>query len=114
MLLICEDFLLLPLLFLFFSLHDCPQPFQFSGFSWENCDEGKDPVVIKSLTVEPNPIVDPGNVTISAETQTRVHLSAPLKVSLRWGGGGGRWGACAQGAVKNWHLRAAQVAWTRL
>lgn len=58
------------------------QPFQFSGFSWENCDEGKDPVVIKSLTVEPNPIVDPGNVTISAETQTRVHLSAPLKVEL--------------------------------
>ncbi|XP_019482770.1 PREDICTED: ganglioside GM2 activator isoform X2 [Hipposideros armiger] len=58
------------------------QSFRFSNFSWENCDDGKDPVVIKSLTVEPNPIVEPGNVTVSVETQTSVTLDAPLKVEL--------------------------------
>lgn len=56
--------------------------FRVSSFSWENCDEGKDPVLIKSLNVEPNPIVNPGNVTVSAETQTSVALNAPLKVEL--------------------------------
>lgn len=42
-------------------------------------------MLIKSLNVEPNPIVEPGNVTVSAETQTSVPLNSPLKVS-----GGGR------------------------
>nr|KAF6480171.1 GM2 ganglioside activator [Molossus molossus] len=60
--------------------------FRVSSFSWENCDKGKDPVLIKSLNVEPNPIVNPGNVTVSAETQTSVALNAPLKVSLGVGG----------------------------
>ncbi|XP_054423889.1 ganglioside GM2 activator isoform X2 [Pteronotus mesoamericanus] len=58
------------------------QSYQVSSFSWENCDEGKDPVLIKSLSVEPNPVVDPGNVTVSAETQTSVTLRSPLKVEL--------------------------------
>lgn len=56
--------------------------FRISSFSWENCDGGKDPVLIKSLTVDPSPIVDPGNVTVSAETMTSVTLSSPLKVDL--------------------------------
>lgn len=55
---------------------------QFSSFSWENCDDGKDPVLIKSLTVEPHPIVEPGNVTISAETQSSIPINAPLKMEL--------------------------------
>ncbi|XP_006089184.1 ganglioside GM2 activator isoform X2 [Myotis lucifugus] len=58
------------------------QAFRISSFSWENCDDGKDPVLIKSLNVEPNPIVEPGNVTVSAETQTSVPLNSPLKVDL--------------------------------
>uniref|UniRef100_K9IH48 MD-2-related lipid-recognition domain-containing protein n=1 Tax=Desmodus rotundus TaxID=9430 RepID=K9IH48_DESRO len=58
------------------------QSFRISSFSWENCDEGKDPVLIKSLNVEPSPIVDPGNVTVSAETMTSVTLSSPLKAEL--------------------------------
>lgn len=58
------------------------QGFRISSFSWENCDDGKDPVLIKSLNVEPNPIVEPGNVTVSAETQTSVALNSPLKVDL--------------------------------
>lgn len=43
-------------------------------------------MLIKSLNVEPSPIVDPGNVTVSAETLTSVTLRSPLKVSLGVGG----------------------------
>ncbi|XP_058517288.1 ganglioside GM2 activator-like [Ochotona princeps] len=53
-----------------------------SSFSWDNCDDGKDPAVIKSLTLEPDPIVIPGNVTISAEGKTSELLSSPQKVKL--------------------------------
>eukprot|EP00069_Balaena_mysticetus_P016269 bmy_10536T0 len=55
---------------------------QLGSFSWDNCDKGKDPVVINSLTVEPNPIVIPGNMTISAEVRTTANLKDPLKVVL--------------------------------
>ena len=37
--------------------------------------------MINSLTVEPDPIVIPGNMTISAEVKTTVNLKDPLKVS---------------------------------
>ncbi|XP_054982581.1 ganglioside GM2 activator [Sorex araneus] len=57
-----------------------PRP--LSGFSWDNCDEGKDPAVVRSLTLEPDPIAVPGNVTISVETKTAVALSSPLKLEL--------------------------------
>lgn len=57
-----------------------PRP--FSGFSWDNCDEGKDPAVVRSLTLEPDPIAVPGNVTISVEGSTREVLSSPLKLEL--------------------------------
>ncbi|KAM9254143.1 LOW QUALITY PROTEIN: ganglioside GM2 activator [Dugong dugon] len=55
---------------------------QQGGFSWDNCDEEKDPVVIKSLTLEPDPIVIPGDLTVSAEVKTSVPLESPLKVEL--------------------------------
>nr|XP_003464542.1 ganglioside GM2 activator [Cavia porcellus] len=57
-------------------------PSRLGSFSWDNCDEGKDPAVLKSLAVEPDPIVIPGNVTISAEGRTSVSLSSPLKVEV--------------------------------
>ncbi|XP_038628149.1 ganglioside GM2 activator [Tachyglossus aculeatus] len=53
-----------------------------SGFSWENCDDGKDPAVIRSLAVSPNPINIPGDVTVSASGSTSVSLTAPQKVEL--------------------------------
>lgn len=82
-------------------------------------------MLIKSLNVEPNPIVNPGNVTVSAETQTSVPLNAPLKVSLRVGGIGqeleGRChgpadralrGICSgNGILEPRHPRAAKEAW---
>lgn len=45
-------------------------------------------MVLKSLTLEPDPIAVPGNVTVSAEVKTTVALSAPQKVSLGVGGNG--------------------------
>ncbi|XP_004836728.1 ganglioside GM2 activator [Heterocephalus glaber] len=58
------------------------RPSQLGRFSWDNCDEGKDPAVIKSLTVEPDPIVIPGNVTVGTEGKTSVPLTSPLQVEL--------------------------------
>ncbi|XP_037848773.1 ganglioside GM2 activator isoform X2 [Chlorocebus sabaeus] len=55
---------------------------KLGSFSWDNCDEGKDPAVIRSLTLEPGPILIPGNVTVSVVCSTRVPLSSPLKVEL--------------------------------
>ncbi|XP_049730103.1 ganglioside GM2 activator [Elephas maximus indicus] len=56
-------------------------PTQQGNFSWENCDE-KDPAVIKSLTLEPDPIVIPGKVAVSVEVKTSDPLETPLKVVL--------------------------------
>ncbi|XP_007473963.1 ganglioside GM2 activator [Monodelphis domestica] len=50
-----------------------------SDFSWENCDDGQDPMLIKSLTVKPVPVNIPGNITVSMEGTTGVHLSSPIK-----------------------------------
>ncbi|MBZ3884193.1 Ganglioside GM2 activator [Sciurus carolinensis] len=58
------------------------RPSQLGSFSWDNCDEGKDPAVIKSLMLEPDPIVVPGNVTVSVEGKTSVPLTSPQKVEL--------------------------------
>ncbi|KAL6080927.1 hypothetical protein STEG23_001951 [Scotinomys teguina] len=55
---------------------------RLGGFSWDNCDEGKDPAVIKSLTIQPDPIVVPGDVIVSAEGKTSVPLTSPQKVEL--------------------------------
>ncbi|XP_012889278.1 PREDICTED: ganglioside GM2 activator [Dipodomys ordii] len=55
---------------------------KLGSFSWDNCDEGKDPAVIQSLTLEPDPIVVPGNVTVSVQGKTQVPLSSPQKVEL--------------------------------
>ncbi|XP_069878780.1 ganglioside GM2 activator [Dipodomys merriami] len=55
---------------------------KLGSFSWDNCDGGKDPAVIQSLTLEPDPIVVPGNVTVSVQGKTQVPLSSPQKVEL--------------------------------
>ncbi|EHB06927.1 Ganglioside GM2 activator [Heterocephalus glaber] len=60
------------------------RPSQLGRFSWDNCDEGKDPAVIKSLTVEPDPIVIPGNVTVGTEGKTSVPLTSPLQATRCW------------------------------
>lgn len=44
--------------------------------------------MIKSLTLEPDPITIPGKVTVGVEAKTSVPLAAPQKVSLGWVGSG--------------------------
>ncbi|KAH0509915.1 ganglioside GM2 activator [Microtus ochrogaster] len=58
------------------------RPPRLSSFSWDNCDEGKDPAVLKSLTLQPDPVVVPGDVIVSAEGKTTVPLVSPQKVEL--------------------------------
>lgn len=88
-----REFLLSTFLFL---LPYCPWLSQLSHFSWENCDGGKDPAVINSLTLKPDPIAIPGNLNVSAEVRTSVLLNDPLKVSPGvWGRDPGwGWGRC--------------------
>ncbi|XP_043925340.1 ganglioside GM2 activator [Protopterus annectens] len=51
-------------------------------FSWENCGGGKDPAVIKSLYLKPDPIDIPGDLKVSVTGSTSVVLSSPITVNL--------------------------------
>ncbi|XP_026773314.3 ganglioside GM2 activator [Pangasianodon hypophthalmus] len=52
------------------------------GFSWENCGKADDPAVMKSLTLSPDPINIPGDLTASASGTTSVALVSPLSVNV--------------------------------
>jgi len=54
-----------------------------NGFSWSNCGSPGDPVQLKNLTLSPDPIKLPGDVTASAGAEVGVDLDAPLAVSLK-------------------------------
>ncbi|XP_067422713.1 ganglioside GM2 activator [Emydura macquarii macquarii] len=56
---------------------------QVGGFSWKNCGNGTDPLVIKSLSVEPDPISIPGDLKVSVAVSSEADLSSPLKAVLR-------------------------------
>ncbi|EOB07939.1 Ganglioside GM2 activator, partial [Anas platyrhynchos] len=62
---------------------------QVGGFSWENCGEGKDPVVLQSLSVAPDPISIPGNLRISAAVNGNKPMASPLKVGAGTAGRAG-------------------------
>ncbi|NXW89682.1 SAP3 protein, partial [Alopecoenas beccarii] len=55
---------------------------QVGGFSWENCGDGKDPVVLQSLSVAPDPVTIPGSLRVSAAVSSKKTMASPLKVSL--------------------------------
>lgn len=55
---------------------------QADGFSWEDCGNGQDPVVIQSLSVSPDPVSIPGNLSISAAVSSSVAITSPLKVGM--------------------------------
>nr|XP_009940948.1 PREDICTED: ganglioside GM2 activator [Opisthocomus hoazin] len=48
-------------------------------FAWENCGDETDPVVVKSLTVAPDPITIPGTLTLSGTVSCGETISSPLK-----------------------------------
>ncbi|XP_058021745.1 ganglioside GM2 activator [Ahaetulla prasina] len=49
------------------------------NFAWENCGPPSEPAMIKSLSVSPDPIAVPGDVTVTASGASTIVLSAPLK-----------------------------------
>lgn len=53
---------------------------QVLRFAWKNCGKPDAPAVLKTLTLSPDPIAIPGNLTASASGSTSVELSAPLSV----------------------------------
>lgn len=55
---------------------------QVGGFSWEDCGNGRDPVVLQSLSVAPDPISIPGNLHISAAVSSSKAMTSPLKVGM--------------------------------
>lgn len=55
---------------------------QIQAFDWKNCGRPDVPAVLQSLTVSPDPIAIPGDLTASASGSTSVELSAPLSVSI--------------------------------
>lgn len=52
------------------------------GFAWENCGKPDDPAVLKALSVSPDPIGIPGDLTASASGSTSVALVSPLSVNV--------------------------------
>ncbi|XP_074147943.1 ganglioside GM2 activator [Sminthopsis crassicaudata] len=54
--------------------------YMVNDFSWQNCDNEDDPVLITSLEVEPVPINIPGKLTVGLEIKTAVPITSPLQV----------------------------------
>lgn len=65
------------------SNSSCPLLMQVGGFAWENCGDKRDPVVLQSLSVAPDPITIPGSLRVSAAVKSGKTMGSPLKVSAR-------------------------------
>lgn len=57
-------------------------PQEVKSITWENCDSGKLPGTIKSLSISPDPVSVPGPVTVSLVLNTEVPLSAPVQIKI--------------------------------
>ncbi|XP_029957910.1 ganglioside GM2 activator isoform X1 [Salarias fasciatus] len=55
---------------------------RLSSFDWKNCGKPDAPAVLSSLTISPDPISIPGDLTASASGSTTVALTAPLAVNV--------------------------------
>ncbi|CAB1438660.1 unnamed protein product [Pleuronectes platessa] len=55
---------------------------QILGFDWKNCGKPDAPAVLSALTLSPDPITIPGELTASASGATTVELATPLSVTL--------------------------------
>ncbi|NWX20270.1 SAP3 protein, partial [Aegotheles bennettii] len=55
---------------------------QVGGFAWENCGDGRDPAVLQSLSVAPDPISIPGSLRVSVAASSSKTLASPLKTVL--------------------------------
>ncbi|XP_075902700.1 ganglioside GM2 activator [Nelusetta ayraudi] len=55
---------------------------QLLGFDWKNCGQEDDPAVLTSLSLSPDPIIIPGDLSAAASGSTKVELSTPLSVNV--------------------------------
>ncbi|XP_077122479.1 ganglioside GM2 activator-like isoform X2 [Ranitomeya variabilis] len=55
---------------------------QVKSITWANCDSGKLPGTIKSLSISPDPVSIPGEATVSLVLNTDVPLSSPLQIKI--------------------------------
>ncbi|XP_066446521.1 ganglioside GM2 activator-like [Eleutherodactylus coqui] len=53
-----------------------------NGFSWANCDAETLPGKIQSLTLLPDPLMIPGEITVCTILNTTVLLTAPVKIQV--------------------------------
>ena len=51
-------------------------------FSFQNCGPASDPMKVKDLSVTPDPMVLPGNITFSGEAAFGINVTEPLTVSI--------------------------------
>ncbi|KAJ6667858.1 hypothetical protein lerEdw1_016179 [Lerista edwardsae] len=55
---------------------------EVQNFQWSNCGPSSNPSVVRSLSLSPDPIVIPGEVTVSVVAATTVALVAPQKMQI--------------------------------
>ncbi|XP_024116100.1 ganglioside GM2 activator [Oryzias melastigma] len=55
---------------------------QVSNFDWKNCWKPDAPALLKTLSVSPDPIAIPGDLTAAASGSTSVELDAPLSLNV--------------------------------
>lgn len=66
----------------FFTRHHKAQSLQVLGFDWKNCGKPDAPAVMKTLSVSPDPIAIPGDLSAEASGTTSVDLAAPLSLNM--------------------------------
>jgi len=54
-----------------------------SSFSWSNCGSKSDPIQLKNLTVKPDPVKLPGQVTLEFAADVNVTLASPVQASIQ-------------------------------
>ncbi|KAJ1128399.1 hypothetical protein NDU88_006778 [Pleurodeles waltl] len=55
---------------------------QISRFSWSQCDDLPHKGKVESLSISPDPIVIPGDLTVAVECSTSISLDSPLTLAL--------------------------------
>jgi len=55
---------------------------QLSSFRWQNCGSQSDPTTISSITLSPDPLRLPGNISLGFSGSLTVPLSAPISLDV--------------------------------
>ena len=52
-------------------------------FSFSSCGPSSDPVVLNSLTIQPDPVKVPGQITFSGDVSLKQNITGPLRLQLK-------------------------------